>query len=131
MQVRNSLNFSVQMINREVNTSLSKTVPDQTLSMRQIYERFTRQLPIAGQKNPIFETVEPDFTLDGINIEALDLAELQELAEDSKRAIGEEKNRKAKAAKQKQTEAIEAEVAKRLAEQSATSQGVAGDTTKR
>lgn len=60
----------------EVNTMPSETVPDQTLSIREIMVRYSRGLPIDGAKVPIWEGEENDLP----DPRTLDLAERQELA---------------------------------------------------
>lgn len=63
----------------EVNTLPSLTVPDQTMTMREIMERYARGLPI-GEPGAYVEDGEDD--LDDLpDIRKLDLAEIQELQE--------------------------------------------------
>lgn len=75
MIVKNSLNYSYFPPYYEVNEGVSLTVPDQTLTVSQILERYTRGLPLGG-KVPIYD--EEDTLPD---VRTLDLAELQELRE--------------------------------------------------
>jgi hypothetical protein len=60
----------------EVNTQPSETLPDQTMSMREILIRYAKGLPIDGAKTPIWEEGE-GYAKDP---ETLDLAEREELA---------------------------------------------------
>lgn len=75
MIVKNSLNYSYFPPYYEVNEGVSLTVPDQTLTVSQILERYTRGLPLGG-KVPIYD--EEDTLPD---VRTLDLAERQELRE--------------------------------------------------
>lgn len=58
-------------------SSVSETLPDQTMSIREILERHAKGLPIADSKTPIYDE---DETSRGINPKTLDLVDLQELA---------------------------------------------------
>ncbi|QCS36951.1 hypothetical protein [Tortoise microvirus 32] len=60
--------------NYEVNTQPSQTIPDQTMSVREIMDRYARGLPISAGKVPIYDGDEdlPDF-------KKMDLSEQQEL----------------------------------------------------
>ncbi len=60
----------------EHNYGPSLTIPDQTLSIRQILERHSRGLPLDGWKVPIWDGEDNDLP----DIRTLDLAERQELA---------------------------------------------------
>lgn len=53
-----------------------QTVPDQSLSIKEILDRYARGLPLGGQRIPVYE---PDNDLP--DPRTLDLAERQELAE--------------------------------------------------
>lgn len=55
----------------------SKTIPDETLSIKQILERYARGLPIGGGRVPIYEGEDNDLP----DPRTLDLAERQEMAE--------------------------------------------------
>jgi len=67
--------------NYEINEQPSMTVPDQTMSVRTILERYTRGLPVNGW-TPMYD--EEDDLPDP---RTLDLAERQELAEQFKQEI--------------------------------------------
>jgi len=62
--------------NYEKNYKPSMTIPDQTLSIRQILERHSHGLPIEGWREPIWDGEDNDLP----DIRTLDLAERQELA---------------------------------------------------
>lgn len=55
---------------------LDMTIPDQTMSLREIVEKHSRGMEINGQKTSIFDDAE---TASGINPMTLDLIDLQEL----------------------------------------------------
>jgi hypothetical protein len=75
MKVKNSLNYEYTQEKGEVNTLPSMTIPDQTMSIRTIVDRYSRGLPVAAF-TPVYEGEEyiPD-------PKTLDLAERQELVE--------------------------------------------------
>lgn len=75
-RVKNWLNAEAFPTIGEINRKPSMTVPDQTMSMREILDRFARGLPLGGMKTPIFD--EDD---DMPDMRTLDLAERQELSE--------------------------------------------------
>lgn len=91
----------------EVNKEPSQTVPDQSLSIRTIMERYARGLPIDNTKTPIYHGDDeiPD-------LRRLDLSEVQELKEANQRQINNLQNdlayaqqsaKKAKSGKASQT----------------------------
>jgi hypothetical protein len=62
---------------REHNTMPSMTVPDQTMSIKEIFRRFAQGLPIEGQKVPVYDDEYiPDVT-------KMDLADVQRLREEN------------------------------------------------
>ena len=63
----------------EVNNEPSETIPDQSMSIRTILERYSRGLPISGERTPIWQQGD-DFN-DMPDPRTLDLAERQEYAE--------------------------------------------------
>jgi len=89
MKIKHSLNASQFVYEGEVNNEPSMTVPDQTMSIRTILERYSRGLPIGGRVDDYYD--EED-TLP--NPLTLDLAERQELAELYSNEINEIKSRK-------------------------------------
>lgn len=60
----------------EINNEPSMTVPDQTMSLKELLERYARGLPVAGAKQEIFHGEEfvPD-------LNRMDLSEQQDLRE--------------------------------------------------
>ena len=58
-------------------TMPSQTVPDQTMSMKTILERYAKGLPVADGKEPIWDE-DPENSA-GINPRTLDLVDLQEM----------------------------------------------------
>ncbi len=65
--------------NYEVNNDPSETIPDQSMSIRTILDRYSRGLPISGERVPVWQQGE-DFN-DMPDPRTLDLAERQEFAE--------------------------------------------------
>lgn len=88
----------------QVFTQPSMTVPGQSLSMREILQRFTHGLPIEGQKTSIFE--EDQEPSQGINPKTLDLVDRQELMETNKQLINDIQNRQ-KARRKKHSDSAE------------------------
>lgn len=62
----------------EKSTKPSMTVPDQTLSLREVLRRYSQGLPINGVKVPLYDENPEDANLPDIS--KLDLAEREELA---------------------------------------------------
>lgn len=82
MKVKNSLNYDYTEQQGEVNSLPSMTIPDQTMSIRTIVDRYTRGLPVTGF-TPIYDGEEfymPD-------PKTLDLVERQELSEQIKQEV--------------------------------------------
>ena len=88
MRVKNSLNYDYTLEQDEVNTLPSMTIPDQTMSIRTIVDRYTRGLPVTGF-TPIYDGEEyfmPD-------PKTLDLVDRQEMAEQIKQEVESLKSR--------------------------------------
>lgn len=86
--IKTSMNANQFAKKYEVNNLPSMTIPDQTMSVKTILERYTRGLPINGFE-PIYD--EDDVLPDP---RTLDLAERQELASSFKNEIQEIESRK-------------------------------------
>ena len=80
----------------EVNNQPSETVPDQTMTMREILIRYAKGLPIDGEKTPLWEDGE-GYAKDP---ETLDLAEREELATQAREEL-QQINERIKASKAK------------------------------
>jgi hypothetical protein len=76
MRIKNSINANSFAKNYEKNYGPSLTIPDQTMSIREIVDRYAKGLPIDGARTPIWDE-ENDLP----NWRTLDLAERQELAQ--------------------------------------------------
>lgn len=87
-KVWNSLTSVGREKKYEVNKLPSKTVPDQTMSMREIFERHVRGLPIEGVRVPVYD--END---DMPDPRTLDLADRQRIAEEAREEIADIKKR--------------------------------------
>ncbi len=87
MKVKNSINANEFAKNYRVFTQPSLTVPDQTLSIRTILERYSRGLPVGGRSDEYYDEEDdmPDYR-------SLDLTEIASLQEEVKNTI--EKHRK-------------------------------------
>jgi len=89
MRVKNSLNANMFDKNYQIFTQPSMTIPDQSMSIKTILERYARGLPVGGRLDEYYD--EED-TLP--NPLTLDLAERQELVEQFTNEINEIKSRK-------------------------------------
>jgi len=94
-------------------TQPSLTVPDQTMSIRTIMERYARGLPIDGQKTPIYDT---ENLSTGLDPRKLDLVDIQEMGIEHKKTLKEHKERLTKAESKKQKDEFEKLVQKRIEE---------------
>jgi hypothetical protein len=74
MKIRNMFNAS-EFNDDEINNEPSATIPDQSMSVRELLQRYANGLPLGGGKEPIYEGEDGD----GIDPRRLDLAERQEL----------------------------------------------------
>lgn len=81
-RVKNSLNANEFEKTYEKGGGISMTVPDQSMSLKEILDRFARGLPVTGARVPMYD--EED---DMPDIRTLDLAERQEYAEHFKREL--------------------------------------------
>lgn len=89
MKVYNTLNVSTRPKWGEKNRLPSMTIPDQSMSVKEIMDRYTRGLPIDGQKVPVYTGGDDDMP----DPRTLDLAERQQLAEDAQNELDAIKER--------------------------------------
>jgi len=89
MKVKNSINANAFEKKYKIFTQPSITVPDQSMSIKTILDRYARGLPVGGRLDEYYD--EED-TLP--NPLTLDLAERQELSETYIQEINEIKSRK-------------------------------------
>lgn len=104
-QIRTTSNYDHTQIEYKTFTMPSMTIPDQTMSIREILEKHSRGLDIGGSKDSIFE--EDDEPTSGVNPKTLDLVDFQELKEQTKEKITKltaeiDSKKAAKAAKDQQ-----------------------------
>lgn len=74
---------------REKNNLPSKTVPDQSMSVAEIMQRFASGLPVGGQKVPVYEGEEHDYPL---NWEKMDISERHDFVKNNLQMIKELQN---------------------------------------
>lgn len=79
-------------IGGEVNDEPSMTVPDQTMSMRELLTRFANGLPIDGDNSEAF--YDDDENSLGINLRTLDLVDQQNLREYAENLIEAERQKR-------------------------------------
>lgn len=91
-KIKNSLSARYFPKNYEVNTLPSKTVPDQSMPLKTILERFARGLPITSAvQQPIWDD---DNQSQGIDLRKLDLAEKEQIMDETKEVIQKAKRPK-------------------------------------
>jgi len=88
MKVKNSLNANDFEKNYKIFTLPSLTVPDQTMSIRTILERYSRGLPIGGRTDEYYdeEDTMPDYR-------TLDLSEIADLQHEVKTTFEKHKKK--------------------------------------
>lgn len=91
MKVKNMFSADLFEKNYETNDEPSLTVPDQTMSIKEILTRFASGLPIGGQKEPLYDESESEEYLPDPRY--MDLADRQEYAEMYKQEFQEIKAR--------------------------------------
>lgn len=103
MKIRNLFNAS-EFNDDEINNEPSLTIPDQSMSVRELLQRYANGLPLGGSKEPIYEGEDGD----GIDPRRLDLAERQEMEIAARQELAEIEERlkssKAEKSKSKLTE---------------------------
>lgn len=80
--VKNSLNADTYSKRYEMNNLPSMTVPDQSLTIREIMRRFASGLPIDGEKVPMYDEENEENDLPDLS--RMDLAEREEYIESAK-----------------------------------------------
>lgn len=88
-------------------SKISLTVPDQALSMRQIFERHTRGLPIPNGMEGYYAPDQENISFDDFmpNTKTLDLSEIADIAEASKKQMDNIKSKGKQFADKKQKDA--------------------------
>ena len=89
----------------------SLTVPDQTMSMRTLMERYARGLPLDNMKKPLYDV---DELSTGVDLRKMDLVDIQEMTMDHKKLIKGHKDKLERKEKQRQHDMFETEVTKRV-----------------
>jgi len=79
MKIKTRYNSEEFPKNYERNTQPSKTIPDQSMSVKEIMERHARGLPTAGERVPVYFGEDEDMP----DLKKMDLAEIQELKENA------------------------------------------------
>lgn len=85
-------------------TEPSLTVPDMTMSMRTIMERYAKGLPIDNQKTPIYDI---DEMSEGVDLRKLDLVDIQEMTEKHKEVLNAHKEETEKKRSKKERDEFE------------------------
>lgn len=105
VKVFNSLNAHTRKNNALTCTQPSQTVPDQSMSIKELLKRHVQGLDLQGGKEPLFDE---DETSDGINIATLDLVDLQNMRNkinEKINAFEQARKNKAKQAEKQKAEA--------------------------
>ena len=79
MKVKNMYSADLFPKNYETNNEPSLTIPDQTMSIKEILNRFASGLPVGGQKTPFYDETESEEYIPDPRY--MDLADRQELSE--------------------------------------------------
>jgi len=108
MKIRNSLNAHTFPKNYKVFTMPSETIPDQSLTMRQILDRYARGLPLEAKEMVWDDNADLDDILP--DPRTLDLAERQEFADNAKKELQDIKKVHAEKARKKVEDKIKAEI---------------------
>lgn len=70
----------------ETNTGKSETIPDQSLTIKEILNRYAKGLPLGGEKIPLYD--DEDLEISGFrNFDKLDLADQQTLRENARAEV--------------------------------------------
>lgn len=92
----------------------SATVPDQTLSLREIVKRYTRGVPLPMVAGGYFDEEEND----GVDIRTMDIVEVDEMVKAAREKINDNESKKASRKKQKEEhdykQRVEKEINERL-----------------
>lgn len=75
-KVYNPMNYSEKPKRKKIFTQPSLAVPDQSMTMREIFDRFAKGLPISGGFMPIYDE---ENISNGINPKSLDLVDIQKM----------------------------------------------------
>lgn len=104
--IRTPLNFKLSQAEIEFNNLPSETIPDQSLSCREILERFSqgRSVPINKKLTYTGDSILPD-------VDKLDLVDVDSFAENAKNTITESKSKLNEASKKRSEKRREAELA--------------------
>lgn len=116
----------------EVNTQPSKTIPDQSMSIREIMKRYASGLPLGGQRVPMYDEGEDD-PFDGKDPRTFDLSEMHDMNAHAKKQlddfVNEETDKKTRAERRKLKDQIRKEIEDEQKQQSDSSQQKTGDKT--
>lgn len=89
-KIANTLNYQFKKQTGEVNNKPSMTIPDQTMSIREILDRYARGLPIEAGKVPIYDGEE--YSPDPRYMDLADRQEYMEYAKDQIKAYEQQQN---------------------------------------
>ena len=95
--IKNSSNAHTFETKGQENNEPSLTIPDQSMTLRELIIRYAKGLPLEGARTPIWEG-EEGFEVDP---ETLDLAEREELAEKAREELKEIEERVKKVVSEK------------------------------
>lgn len=118
-KIKTSMNAKKFPLRGETNLKPSITIPDQSMTVKELIDRYTKGLPLGNiQKVPLWMGEEDPF--DGLDPRQLDLAERVQMLRDSQELIKQSQEllqRKEKDERIKKQQAdIEAEIERRMAE---------------
>lgn len=101
----------------EISFLPSNTIPDRSMSVREILDRYARGLPITGKKVPIYD--EQNDLPDHRSLDLIDLAEMREEVKEKIADISDKQKKKQQAAHDKEVEEAAAKKLLKLEEDKA------------
>lgn len=107
--IRTQWNRPYWDVKKETFTKPSMTIPDETLTIKEILQRYTSGQPIPGGKEPIYEGEEPTFPL---NWEKLDLEEKMQYLNNARQALQDHEEETRKKIKESQEKLRQEEIDK-------------------
>lgn len=114
MKFRTQHNYKDAPVKGQTKFGLSQTIPDQSLSIRQLHERYVRGQPLSEyERQPLYAEDNELSQLDGVDFQSLDLTEIEEINKTAAQTLfkvkKDEADRKAKEYHDKQRKKFYAE----------------------
>jgi len=101
-RVKHALNAHTFETKGQENNEPSQTIPDQSMTLRELLVRYAKGLPLEGKRIPIWEG-EEGFDIDPQTLDLAEIEELKEKAEQELKDIGERIKQEVKEKTKKKT----------------------------